>query len=621
MASAMVASAQGVVSYGYAPKEMSESDRIFQGQGANGFLAGLICLDPSVDPVVARLEGHQIKGVRCYMHSDYKQARQDRSYIMHTTHPDAEPTKKICDFVEGWNDIYFDEPITIGTDPIYVGMRVYELRGSSHPFASYGSASVEGACWINLNNEGWTNYTNRGTLLIEAILDDEAASKIDNMVYVQAATTPQTVAPSAPFECEVYFHNYTDEEVGSLEINTHGQGDTELRTTTVTFDTPLAAGEGRNLPMEVYAGSETGVSQWVEMSVSKINGQEAQAARPGRSYHYVTVDAFQRTSLVEVFTSQSCTNCPFMLYFLDKAVKEFDGELVYLSHHTGFVNDLFTQPGEESLLYLFSGGAAASFNPGVMYDRYLFPGEVDPVFGASVAETTPYEQAFDVVTVRLAMAEVNIDFEHDVTTDMLSCTVSGRINSELAAAGTPVYLSAYIVEDEIPATGFYQQEGLETDDPDAPADLIESFRHNGVKRHVYTEHLGTQLTLGSDNDFSVTFEDVEWDSDWVVENCRLVAFVHKYDNNDFANNEVLNASQKWLSGSSAVDGIDVDNERVQFVVTPHRTIQASAHVNSYRIYNLQGAFLSNNAHLAPGVYIVEYKTQAGTRGVSKVLVR
>ena len=89
-------SAQEVVRYGYAPEEIADVYKVYQGQGANGHLGGMICLDPAVDPVMERLAGHQIKGVRCYLHHDYKQARQKRSMVMHTSSLDAEPTTQIC---------------------------------------------------------------------------------------------------------------------------------------------------------------------------------------------------------------------------------------------------------------------------------------------------------------------------------------------------------------------------------------------------------------------------------------------------------------------------------------------------------------------------------------------
>lgn len=615
----MVAWAQETVHYGYAPDNIPESAMIAQGQGANGYLAGLVCLDPAVDPVVARLEGHQIKGVRCYLRADYKQSRQDRSYVMHTSSLDATPTKKICDFTAGWNEIYFDEPVVIGSEPIYVGMQVYELRGTPHPFVSYGAASVSGACWINLNNEGWVNYENRGTLLVQAILDDEAADKVNNMVYAQVAKTPQTVAPSKTFDTEVYFCNYTNESLNSVELQTLGQGDSTPYVETVTFDTPLAPNTAVNLPMEVYVGSETGVAQSITLTVSKYNDKPAQEARPGISYHYVTVDAFQRVPLVEEFTSQFCTNCPFMIYYLDKAMEEFPTEIVYVTHHSGFAPDLFTKPTDEGLLYLF--GEEMHANPAVMYDRRVFNGEISPIQFASVAETTPYTDALNYVAPMLAMAEVNIDYTINEEAATIQPTITGRVNSELVAAGVEAYISVYLVEDSIPVTETYFQLGLDASvEEGAPADLLESFRHNGVKRIVFNESIGDLLTLGSDNDYTMTYDAQPLDPSWNLDNCRMVAFVHKINKDDINDNEVLNAAQKFLNGANSVDQVNIADE-VVFFVTPQRTITANVALESCRIYNMQGQFISSYTHLQPGVYIIDYKTQEGVSGTYKLHVR
>ena len=168
-----------VVRYGYAPETFAEEEMIAQGTGTNGFCAGMICLDPNNDPTVKRLEGHSIKGVRSYFLNDYKQSRQGRTMIMNAVGSlDAEITTKKCDFVAGWNEVYFDQPIVIGSEPIYVGLQVYELKGTPYPLITYAPADIKGGCWVNLENEGWMEYTQRGTLMIQAILDDEAAPKL-----------------------------------------------------------------------------------------------------------------------------------------------------------------------------------------------------------------------------------------------------------------------------------------------------------------------------------------------------------------------------------------------------------------------------------------------------------
>ena len=91
--------------YGYAPEVFAEENIRGLGSGENGFIAGMICLDPSIDPVVARLKGKQIIGVKCYLRNDYKQAKKGRSLIMCATGSvEAEPVIKTCDFLKGWNE-------------------------------------------------------------------------------------------------------------------------------------------------------------------------------------------------------------------------------------------------------------------------------------------------------------------------------------------------------------------------------------------------------------------------------------------------------------------------------------------------------------------------------------
>ena len=98
------AQAQDFPRYGYAPETCDSTDMVFQGIGENGFVSAYICLDPALDPAMARLKGHQILGVRCFMSNEYKQTRQKRSLIQCATGSvEAEPVQKVCDFEKGWN--------------------------------------------------------------------------------------------------------------------------------------------------------------------------------------------------------------------------------------------------------------------------------------------------------------------------------------------------------------------------------------------------------------------------------------------------------------------------------------------------------------------------------------
>lgn len=610
------ANAQTPVHYGYAPDQVVPEEIQAQGTGENAYVGGMICLDPA-DPVVQRLKGHQVKGVRCYLRAEYIGKRQKRTYIQHVSGtPDATATKTYCDFAEGWNEIMFDEPITIGDEKLFVGLQVYELRGTPYPLVCYAGVSVPGGSWINLKNEGWKEYSDRGTLFIQAILDDDAASKLENTVYAKVASAPLTVAPAQTFDAKVYIHNHSAQSIESIELETIGQGDAEAHTQTVNFDTPLPAYGGSIINLPVRAGCESGASQWIELTVKSVNGASTQAAAAGRTLHYITEDAFLRIPLIEEFTSQRCSNCPFMIYYLDKAMEEYAGPVLYVTHHTGFSDDAFTMPMDADLLYLF--GSDYTYNPAVMYDRCVPKGEIAPIVGASEASTAPYTAAIVAASERPAMAEVLVDVDKSDT--QISCRVHGRVNSEMATSGEPLYLSVYLVENGI-SVDKYPQLGLDSDG--APEDLLERFKHNGVKRHVFnTVSTGDPLTLQADNTFSVDFAAADFNKLWNWDNCQVIAFVHMMNKDDMTKNEVLNAGSNKLNhlitGIQAVsNGPSTD---VRFGVGANGTLQANVPVRSMQIHQLDGRIISNGMPLNSGIYVVSYTLHNGEAGARKVVI-
>lgn len=611
------AGAQTTSHYGFAPDSFMPEDIQALGTGENAYVAGMICLDPTNDPVVQRLKGQKVTGVRCYLRAAYAEKRQKRTCVMYTTGtPDATPVKTYCDFEEGWNEILFDEPVTIGEEKVYVGLQVFETSSTAYPLVSFAKANVPGGSWINLKREGWKEYTDRGTLFVQAMLD-APTSVFDRSVYAQATEFPLTIAPASFFDAKVYFHNHSDKAVSSVELSTLGQGDDEPHVQTVTFAEPLAPHAACVLDLKLRSGAETGASQWLSLSVASIDGDQPQATAEGRSVLYITHDAFQRVPLVEEFTSQLCTNCPFMIYYLDQAMEEFDGPVLYVTHHTGYQKDGFTLPMDEDLLYLF--GSDYTYNPAVMYDRRVAKGEVAPVLGANEASTAPYYAAISEAALRPAMARV--DVEVDKTDDgQINCRVSGRINAEMAAAGHDLYLSAYLVEDGISLDKYFQM-GLDAEG--APADIMERFKHNGVKRHVFnTVTTGDLIQLDEENTFEAVYEPIQANKDWVWENCRVIAFVHKMDKEDMTQNEVLNAGSNRLSSTASAITRPLQDAaaEVRFYVDAKQMLRANYPLASLEVYSLDGS-KQRVSGLLSGVYVVRYTLSDGTQGTQKVLVR
>ena len=567
------------VPYGYAPTGVADNELSALGGNKNEFVQGMVLFDPASDPALARIKGKEIKGIRCYMRADYKQKRQSRSAILASTGKiDNFVRTQYVDLAEGWNDVMFDEPLVIGEEKIFLGVQVYETIGTPYPLVAYSKATVPQSCFVNLAKKAWEEYTDRGTLLVFALFDESLSSNFQHVAYAQNTTHPQTVAPERDFTGGLYVHNCSTEPITSIEIAMQGQGATVPTLRTIQFDKPIEAYGGTVVEASLRSGSDEGTSVDWTATVTKINGNEAQAGRPGTTKLYVTYDNFIRTPLIEEFTSQRCINCPQMAYFLDKALDEYKGDYVYVSHHTGFQEDAFTTQPDREILYVF-GGYENEYNPAIMYNRAILEGENQIIQGVRDMSPTPYLEALALASNMPAMAEVNIEATESTV------RVSGRVARDLI--NTQLYLSCYLVEDGI-STDSYFQKGM--DDADAPADLKDVFRHNGIILHYFTkEAIGDLIETNEKGLFDISYPNVE-KAGFGGTGRRLVAFVHKVNKSNFGDNYVLNATETRLGA----DGIrDVENAK--------REMRNEMFDLSGR--RLPSDFKAQSSNLKKGVYI------------------
>lgn len=617
---------QTPVYYGFAPVSTPESERLSAiGLGENGVLNAAICLDPATDPVVARLKGKKVTGVRVCMRVAYEQEFDERSYI---TAFEGELTntptqRKYVDFKEGWNDVYFDNPITIGDEPLYVGIRVLEMLSIPYPIVSLRSVYVPGNCWLRLTSYGtWEEHSESGTPLILAILEDDAAEAIGKSGYAQVSSAPLAMAPSVPVSMEVYLRNNSSAPVQTVQVETLGTGDTEPNVVDITLPTPLAAYDATVVNAMVAPGSETGTAQTLSLSVSALDGEATAEARAGVSTHFVNEDAFVRIPIIEEYTSQRCTNCPYMIYYLDKAREQCGIPHLYVTHHTGYSNDAFTQPFDEQLLYLF--GSTTTYNPAIMYNRSCLEGEVIPVKG-STGEPSPDEYLADISEAQLQPATAKVLVETSEADGKLSCRVYGQLSRDVVKeiSSKPVYMTVYLVEDSISATT-YPQLGLDVDD--APDDLVSSFSHNGVVRHSYTSGgRGETFTVADDGTFDVTFGGVTLNASWKKDNMQVIALLHYVDVDDMKANAVLNAgSDRMNEVVSGIDNVVMDGTAEALVyayVGANRTIHSSVASARMQIYDLEGRQHGNMTPLTPGVYVVRLAVEGTKPVVQKLIVK
>ena len=102
---ALSASSMGAAStsyYGFCPKDCNEAEMTAIGSGSNTFIEGAIRLDASVDPLVGKLKGRKITGVRCFLRADYKQKSKGFSCVkVFTDGLEGTPVGKTVNFNSG----------------------------------------------------------------------------------------------------------------------------------------------------------------------------------------------------------------------------------------------------------------------------------------------------------------------------------------------------------------------------------------------------------------------------------------------------------------------------------------------------------------------------------------
>ena len=571
--------------YGYAPGNVQAEEVAGLGSGMNKFVQGMTLFDPASDPALARMKGKKVVGVRCYLRADYKQAKNKRSAALASTGTVGNIVRtQYADLLQGWNDVLFDEPLVIGDAPIYLGVQAYETIGTAYPLVVYTKAIVPHSCFINIGKTSWEEYTDRGTPLIMALVEDEAAVSFERTAYAQNTTHPQTVAPERDFRGELYVHNFTSETILSVEIAMQGEGAASPTLRTITLPAPLPAYGSTIVSAQLRAGATESTTATWEATVTRVNGQEAQPGRPGITQLYVTYDNFIRTPLIEEFTSQRCINCPQMAYFLEKALQEYEGDYVYLAHHSGFYDDVFTTQPDREILYVF-GGYENEYNPAIMYNRAILEGETKIIQGVRDMSPEPYKAALALAADMPAMAEVNIESANGLV------TVSGRVARDLV--GKQLYLSCYMVEDGI-STEEYPQLGM--NDADAPADLADVFRHNGVILHYFTtDAIGDLLSTEANGAYSVTYPMAE-KAGFGGTARRLVAFVHKVNKENPYDTYVLNAAELQLDDDDGIMEIKNETLKTQEGVYDLSGRRLSAEANS--------SFFILHSSLKKGVYIM-----------------
>lgn len=233
-----------------------------------------------------------------------------------------------------------------------------------------------------------------------------------------------------------------------------------------------------------------------------------------------SVEVTSKQVLLEDFTGHRCVNCPKAAKLLHELMELHHPRLISYTVHAGnfaipipgtaFSTDLRSPLSEK--LYTDFGILA---NPIAMIDRVIYNGlrQVFTIHWALVVQ----QQLQEPNRLNLSLKNTYFPKYRTVVVD-----VSGVFQTELQGE---YHLVVYIAEDGIVSPQL-------NNDPTIGPDTLMNFRHHNVLRDAlnsaYGEPIHTGTTVPAGFQFSRRYH-YPINPDWIVENCRIIAYVGKKD--------------------------------------------------------------------------------------------
>ena len=231
---------------------------------------------------------------------------------------------------------------------------------------------------------------------------------------------------------------------------------------------------------------------------------------------------FPRKFLMEHFTSENCNECPEGMI----AIKDFlalqSTPYIWVSHHAIYGTDEYTIPEGNKIAQTFSIYSV----PTVMLNRTNQPDKI--AIGTSRLEN------LNVIGDTLAEASVVINHAFNSATRQLDITVSGQV----ANKDVEQYLLSILIKEN-------RLVGLQADSYSSYKYATwQEYMHSRVVRDFVTATFGDTVKITNQTYTYSTNYTVN--SDWVAENCCVVAYLTPLDKRP-----IINAEQVPLVADTA----------------------------------------------------------------------
>lgn len=461
-----------------------------------------------------------------------------------------------------WQTIRFDQPYAVTGSEVYVG---YEVQNASYLMAALRLTPGDDRC--RLHGEAWSTYGESD--YAPAMLTLLSGDKLPQHEVTLMHTLPaRYVASGSAAPSTVTLCNLGTEPVSSIEVTYHTGDDTQTETiadlsianrqiATLSLNGPIVATEGDH-------------KAWLE--VTRVNGVADAAPYDNSSSTWTLCcrdELVERRVLMEVFSTEKCTNCPQAHANIDRLFGQ-NPRVVEVGHHAGFYTDDLTV-GESVDYEWFYTPNRGTYAPAAMFDRTccstdlpkIFSDDV-PVINGELASTM--QPTYDLVSQTPAQATVDLTLTYDEAQRQLTANVSGRrlLPTEDAAS---LRLNVVVVEDSVMSLKQAGARGV--------------YYHRHVLRQCLTGTWGEAIDLdrGYSKSYTVTLPEA-----WRAEHVSVVAFVSNYDATNRNNCRVLNSNEAELASyvTSGIQCVPTD----ECPATPHYDLWGRRSQGSNQAWNI-----------------------------------
>ena len=482
---------------------------------------------------------------------------------------------------KGWNDISLPIPYEIsGNIGLYIGYTIVQ-KGAAFGISSVG-VYEENSLFIKLgSDQEWQSPNEYGVASIEAIVTGNNLPKFD--LKLESVSIVENYPMETAMKIAIDVRNAATQTITGFDVECM-----------IENTKPIETHINCNLEYNVVNSFEFEITpdihelkEGVNMTITIKNlteGEDQYMKNNSQICEFNVINkVFERNLIIEEFTTEQCSACPYGAEILHGALdilnEEYTNQLNVICHHAGFNTDWLTLDASQNLLWLYGG---STYAPAFMADRtgvFENPGSVE-------AMAEKLRKRLD----KPSYVGLELDATYDEETKKLSVSVAGE--RSMIFCENPPRITIYLTENNIKA---HNQQGYGTE-----------YIHNHVLRaHNDPWGWGEEIVWNDDNTFEYEYEFSIKDK-WITNNMEIIAFVGDYDSEDISNFVIENSIMHEFTDFYYDSINDTDFDNIQIKVNGNNIIIEGENIE-YSIHSINGVQTKSD-NLPPGIYIVNIKS-------------